>query len=161
MPPPTVKKPTTPFPKYSGSLDTFPFFVMRLNSYKADPYFAAVTDWTVTTATSVNQSKRIHDDMFEVLPSKYLHQFLDQPMFAGRGIEMLVALLNSIHPNNPAQRLLDIQNLAALQQKPTESTDAFMMRVRGFSLGCAVSPPSRYSLFLLLMAWTKNDTAVP
>ena len=67
--------------------------------------------------------------MFEVLPSKYLHQFLDQPMFVNRGIEMLVALLESIHPNNPAQRLLDIQNLAALQQKPTKSTDAFMMRV--------------------------------
>ena len=105
---PTVKKPTTAFPKYSGSLDTFPFFVMRLNLYKADPYFASVTNWSVTLPTSVSQSKRIHDDMFEILPSKYLHQFLDQTMFEGRGIEMLVALLESIHPNNPTQRLLDI-----------------------------------------------------
>ena len=67
--------------------------------------------------------------MFEVLPSKYLHQFLDQPIFEGRGIEMLIALLESIHSNNPTQRLLDIQNLADLQQKITESTDAYMMRV--------------------------------
>ena len=43
-----VKKPTTLFSKYSGKLDTFPFFVMKLNSYKADPYFAGVTDWTDT-----------------------------------------------------------------------------------------------------------------
>ena len=35
---PTVKKPTTAFPKYSGSLDTFPFFVVHLNLYNHTQY---------------------------------------------------------------------------------------------------------------------------
>ena len=45
---PSVKKPPTNFPKYFGSLDSFPFFAMRLVSYNVNPYFASVTYWNMT-----------------------------------------------------------------------------------------------------------------
>ena len=72
-----IKYPTIKFPKWDGKRSTVPVFLAQLDSYKGDPYFAAVTDWTTTTIANKRESQRVYSDMLTALTQDQLSPFLN------------------------------------------------------------------------------------
>ena len=71
----STRAPKVAFPDWDGKTESLPFILPVIDSYKADPYFANVVDWTTTQPGTV--SRRIHDDMFAKLPQSHLHSYVN------------------------------------------------------------------------------------
>ena len=122
--------PRVPFPTWDGSKVNLPLFLARIESYKSDPFFAPVTNWTATLPGQEIYSERLYADMMSKLPTAQLHQFLSRPEFVNRGFEMLHALQSHMDPSNPENRLADVKHLSSLAMKPDKNVSAYMLNVR-------------------------------
>ena len=92
----TPKKPSATFPEWDGQIASVPYFLAKLESYKADPYFSKVQTWSITLPTTAAQSRRVHDGMFKVLPERSLHRFLHNSAYLNDGFKMLADLVGTI-----------------------------------------------------------------
>ena len=126
------KAPSVKFPTWDGTTESVPVFLAQLSSYKGDPFFATVLDWTYTVPSNVVESRRICIDMITSLTKEQLAPYLNNPRFANDGIAMVASLTDKISPSRPENRLQDDRGLAGLEQGSQEGTSSFMARVRGY-----------------------------
>ena len=126
------KGPSTIFPRWDGQHVSIPYFMVGVESYKRNPYFAPVKDWTHTVPGTEAQSRRIFTDLRAAIPPSHMVQFLHHPRYVDNGILMLAHLLDRLNPSRPEHRLSDIRHLVGLTQGSHESTAEYMARVRGF-----------------------------
>ena len=111
-----VKYPSIKFPKWDGQRSTVPVFLAQLDSYKREPYFAAVTDWTTTMQSNKREIQRVYSNMLSALSQDQLTPFLNNVRFANDGIAMTASLVKTINPSRPEHRLQDVMELSLLEQ---------------------------------------------
>ena len=96
-----VKYPTIKFPKWDGQRSTVPVFLAQLDSYKGDPYFAAVADWSMTTPSNRRKSQCVYSNMLTALTQDQLAPFLNNMRFAHDGMAMMASLTKTINRSRP------------------------------------------------------------
>ena len=116
------KRPYTKFPTWDGKTATVPVFLVKVESYKADPFFKDVVDWAVTTPATRLHSLQVKNDLFVAITEDRLYKYMTNPAFTNKGIEMLADLLEQVDPTTPENRLLTVQRLADFAQLPGETT---------------------------------------
>ena len=131
-----LRGPTTPFPKYDASTtpNDITVYLELLRAYKADPFFAPVSDWATTLPTSQVHSSRIHRDMLTTLPSSITSSYLNNPSFVSStgdhlGIEMLAHFIDTLQPSRPETCLTHLQAMSHLQLGAQESLSEFWAKV--------------------------------
>ena len=65
--------PTITFPKWDGQPGTVPIFLAQIESYKADPWFARVTNWIITLPTEAASQRVYADLMKDRIPAAQLN----------------------------------------------------------------------------------------
>ena len=118
----TPKGPSTIFPQWDGQHISIPYFMVGVESYKRDPYFSPITDWTRTLPGMETQSCRIFTGLRASIPPSHMIQFLQHPQYVDNGILMLFHLQDRLNPSRPEHRLTDIRNLVSLTQGSNEET---------------------------------------
>ena len=83
------KYPTIKFQKWDGLRSTVPIFLVQLDSYKGDPYFAVVTVWIMTTPSNQHKSQHVYSYMLTALTQDQLAPFLNNVWFAYDGITIM------------------------------------------------------------------------
>lgn len=131
------KAPTISFPKWdTDTPDKLPVYLELLRAYKADPYFAPITNWATTEPHTTALSARIHNDMLKNLPHSYMSTYLNNPLYSspqgGLGIEMLHHFMDFIQPSRPENRLNNLQAFCRIEHKAQESIPEFWSRLRKY-----------------------------
>jgi hypothetical protein len=128
------KGPTAHFPKWDGTNASVPVFLAQIGSYRADPFFTPVTDWTTTIAGQEPYSQRIYANMMATgkLPVAQLDQFLHRPEYVNRGIDMLHSLITKLNPSRPEHRLNDVREVSNLDMA-NDTAAMYMRKVRGYA----------------------------
>ena len=124
------KKPYTKFPTWDGKTSSVPVFLIKVESYGADPYFKDVVDWKVTTPATQLHSLKIKNDLFTSLSEDRLYKYMTNVTYTNKGIEMLADLLEQVDSTTPENRLLTVQCLADFPQLPGETTAKYLQRAR-------------------------------
>jgi len=114
--------------RWDGQRHSIPYFLVRVESYKRDPYFAHIIDWTqIVSGSEAPQSEPPNLFGF-TSPSISASPCID----TDTGIHMIHHLLDHTNPSRPAHRLTDIHNLISLAQGSTSNTIKYIPQVRGF-----------------------------
>jgi hypothetical protein len=97
-----LRGPRVPFPTWDGSKVNLPLFLAQIESYKSDPFFASVTNWTVTLLGQEIYSKRLYANMMAKLPTKKLHQFLGDSKCSTHSTHIWIRLIPRTDSRTPS-----------------------------------------------------------
>ena len=122
-----------PFPKLDDTLQNTPLLLAKIETYKAEAFYAGVHDWTQTTPTNRQLSVAISSDTLALIPSLISLMFLNEARLASDRIVMLSSLLTHINPYSNENLLLTISDLTRLEMRLGESSIDYMSRVCGIA----------------------------
>ena len=129
--PKTSTKPVTTFPTYSGKRNDVPLFLARLTTYKADPFYKRVFDWSTTHPGFEEQSRVLRSDVLEHIPPSEQSLFVNDSRYDHDGFAMLQRLVSKLDPNTPESIMLTVLELIKLEQGASEDGAAFLSRLKG------------------------------
>eukprot|EP00978_Attheya_sp_CCMP212_P009227 scaffold21802_cov61-Attheya_sp.AAC.1 len=127
-PPSTEYVSSTPFPKWSGTKETWGTFITKCAALLESDEYGNIGHAPITTLQNLKYSKRLRLKLLQSLPDVALDHFRDNPTYYDRGIEMLCWLVEANEPSSAQALFSNRRELITLRQGSLEDVEAYSVR---------------------------------